>query len=107
MSLALAVILIAVVPTVWGMDPKQIGRPGFAAYLSPSSGSLFPLIPWSAYVLAGASIGGIYARWGAARLTRFANWMLLVPGVLLVLVSLPGERMPFVSPGPLAWTRVL
>ncbi len=106
-AFALAAFLIGVAPTVWAMDLRTYGPPTLAAYLSPSTGSLFPLIPWSAYVLAGASVGGVYARWGAAHLHRFANLMLLAPGAVLVLVGLQGDRLPFVSPGPFAWAPAM
>jgi uncharacterized membrane protein len=49
---------------------------------------LFPLLPWAAYVLVGAGLGQIYARWGAADLRRYANLALLVPAAILVATGL-------------------
>jgi hypothetical protein len=59
-----------------------------AAYLSPLTGSLFPLVPWSAFILAGAALGQIYARWGASHIPAFANWALLLPGAVAFLAGL-------------------
>jgi uncharacterized membrane protein len=87
-SLMLAVAIIAAAPAVWSTDWSRMVPLAIAAYLSPAIGSLFPLVPWSASVLVGAAAGGMYARWGASHLARFATWMLLVPGVLLIVVSL-------------------
>lgn len=103
-SFVLAVVLIAAAPAAWAFDASRYTGRAIAAYLSPSTGSLFPLVPWSGYALAGASAGGIYARWGAAHLARFANLALLAPGLLLVLVSLRIDRLPLVTAtGPFAW----
>jgi uncharacterized membrane protein len=55
-----------------------------AGYFTQTTGSLFPLLPWAAYVLVGAGLGQIYAHWGAADLRRYANLALLIPGALLV-----------------------
>jgi hypothetical protein len=55
-----------------------------AGYFTQTTGSLFPLLPWAAYVLVGAGLGQIYARWGASDLRRYANVALLVPGVVLL-----------------------
>lgn len=86
-TLVLSVLLVGVTPAAWAFDFSPYVRPSMAAYLSPSIGSLFPFIPWAGYALAGAAAGGLYARWGAAHLARFANLVLLVPGVLLILVG--------------------
>jgi uncharacterized membrane protein len=58
-----------------------------ASYLSPATGSQFPLFPWAGFVLIGAGAGQIYARWGAAHLGAFANWGLLLPGIVLTLIA--------------------
>jgi uncharacterized membrane protein len=73
---------------MWSADWTRSLPLPLAAYLSASTGSQFPLFPWAGYVLIGAAAGQLYARWGAAHLARFANWVLLVPGVVLILVSL-------------------
>lgn len=93
-SLALAVAIVAAAPAAWAADWSGTVPLAVAAYLTPATGSLFPMIPWSAFVLIGAAAGGLYARWGASDLARFATWMLLVPGVLLIALSVMYGRTP-------------
>jgi uncharacterized membrane protein len=87
MSFILAMAVIAVAPLMWRTDWTTAMPPAVAAYLSPATGSLFPLFPWAAYVLIGAAAGQFYARWGAANLGRFARWGMLAPGVALVVLG--------------------
>ena len=93
----LAALLIGITPMAWAFDYGPYVPPAIGAYLSPSGGSLFPLIPWSGFALAGAAAGGLFARWGAAHLGRFANLVLLAPGVLLLLVGLSAGRLPVLA----------
>ncbi len=71
-----------------------------AAYLSPATGSQFPLIPWTAYVMFGAGLGQIYSHWGAANLAVFTNWMLLGAGGAMVAAANVFSRVPFEPFGP-------
>ena len=86
-TLLLAVAAMLLTPAVWAVDWASRVPVWLAAYLSPSTGSLFPLFPWAAFVLLGAGLGQLYGRWGASDLARYANAGLLVPGVVLVGVS--------------------
>lgn len=72
--------LIAVTPWAWGGDWPQRLWPGLFAYLSPATGSLFPLVPWTGFVMLGAGLGQVYSHWGAERLRAFANRFLLAAG---------------------------
>jgi uncharacterized membrane protein len=83
----LALLLIASAPIVWSTDWSERTTEGLASYLSPRTGSQFPLVPWSAFILVGAALGQLYARWGAAHIARYANRALLVPGALLIAFS--------------------
>ena len=87
-AVALALAITFVAPAVWSTDWSANLPRAVAAYLSPITGSLFPLVPWSAFILAGAALGQIYARWGASHLVAYANRALLLPGVLTVLAAL-------------------
>jgi len=78
-SFVLAVAMVLATPAVWKAPWGMYLPAGIAAYLSPSEGSLFPLFPWTAFVLLGAGFGQLYARWGAADLTRFSHFALLLP----------------------------
>jgi len=80
-SFALAITIVLATPTVWNLPWEMYLPAGLAAYLSPAGGSLFPLFPWTGFVLLGAGFGQLYARWGAANLTRFSHAALLLPGV--------------------------
>jgi uncharacterized membrane protein len=85
-AFALAAIVIGAAPAMWRTD--WTGLPlALASYLSPATGSQFPLFPWAGFVLIGVGAGQIYARWGAAHLSAFANWGMLVPGVVLMIVA--------------------
>jgi uncharacterized membrane protein len=88
-ALMLAAGAVVVTPALWSMDWSPPLPMVLGAYLAPSAaGSQFPLFPWAAYVLLGAGLGQIYARWGAAHLSTYANAVLLGPGVLLVACGL-------------------
>jgi uncharacterized membrane protein len=100
-ALLLAAAAVLITPWAWSVDWTRLMTPALAAYLSPAGGSLFPLVPWSAFLLLGASLGQLYARWDAARLTRYANLILLLPGALMLLAGV-SERLsgPWLSSGP-------
>jgi hypothetical protein len=59
MSLTLTTCMAAVIatPTVWRTDWQASLPSALAAYLTPHSGSLFPVFPWSGYTLLGAAAG--------------------------------------------------
>ena len=103
-AFVLAAAVIAATPAVWDIDWTGTLPLSIAAYLSQATGSLFPLFPWSAFVLIGAGSGQIYARWGAANLTAFANWGMLAPGVALVTFAWNiGWLIGRAFPGPSGW----
>lgn len=82
-AFGLATVLVVAAPWLWSIPWIRYLPDWLAAYLSQAEGSLFPLIPWSAFVLLGAGLGQVYVRWGAARLTWFANIVLLLLGAAL------------------------
>lgn len=86
-SFALAGAIIAATPYMWATDWTERLPIAAAAYLSPAVGSLFPLFPWVAFVLVGAGLGQLYARWGAANLPAFTGKALLLPGVVVLLAG--------------------
>jgi hypothetical protein len=63
------------------------------------------LFPWMAYVLLGAGLGQIYARWGAAHLGTYANAVLLAPGAALLAggLALAGLPLSLFGAGPFSW----
>ena len=100
-TLGLAAALILLTPSVWEVD-WATRLPAFAAaYLSQASGSQFPLFPWMAFILLGAGLGQLYARWGASDLSTFAQRALIFPGVGLVSVaSVLRPKVMFFGSGP-------
>ena len=86
-SFLLALLVVGLTPLVWGIDWPQVLPPTIAAYLSELTGSLFPLLPWSAYILVGAGLGQIYSRWGAVDLRRYANIGLIAPALTVILLG--------------------
>lgn len=84
LMLLLAAAAVLGTPWAWAADWSTMLPPVVAAYLTPANGSLFPLVPWAAFLLLGAALGQLYARWDRERQTRFANLMLLVPGGIMV-----------------------
>ena len=58
------------------------------AYLSTAGGSLFPFLPWGAYLLLGAALGVLYVDWGAARQPAFVARVLLAGGAAVLAAGL-------------------
>jgi len=88
LAVTFALLLTFAAPAVWSTDWTVRLPSALAAYLSPATGSLFPLVPWSAFILTGAALGQIYARWGASHIPAYANRALLIPGAVTVLAAL-------------------
>jgi hypothetical protein len=90
----LAVAVIAAGPEVWASGLSHRLPVGLAAYLDPAHGSLFPLFPFAAFVLAGTVAGSVVGRqeptrrrrralaWGVALLTVGAVLSWLLAGVV-------------------------
>jgi uncharacterized membrane protein len=106
LGFGLTVLIVAATPTLWRGEWGPTLPPALAAYVSPSTGSQFPVFPWSAYVLLGAALGQIYARWGAGRLGAFTIGGLLVPGTLIVSLVLAGRALSFQPFGTGDWSWV-
>jgi uncharacterized membrane protein len=104
-ALALAAAIVALTPWAWSVDWTRSLPPALAAYLSPAGGSQFPLLPWSGFLLLGAGLGQLYARWDPVHLTRYANQILLVPGVIMIAVGLSDGLLagPLFGRGPAAF----
>ena len=80
----IAAATILATPVTWTVDWPAVLPLTLASYLTPATGSLFPLFPWMAFVLLGAGFGQLYARWGAANLPLFTWRALLLPGLTMV-----------------------
>lgn len=104
-TLALSLALVFAAPWAWTTDWSARLPAALAAYLTPATGSLFPLMPWSAFILTGAALGQLYARWGAAHLGQYATRALLVPGALSVCAGtvLNAYQSQIFGAGAFAW----
>jgi uncharacterized membrane protein len=105
-AFAVAVALVLLTPLFWRVDWAARLPLSIASYLSPGTGSQFPLFPWSAYVLVGAALGQWYLRWGANRLDWYANVALFSPGFALVTLAFVVGALPASLVGADAWNAV-
>jgi len=105
-TFVLAIVTIAFAPAVWRADWADTLPLAVSSYLSSSTGSLFPLFPWAAYILLGVGMGQLYARWGAAHLRAFANMGLLMPGGALVAVAASMSVGPTAAAVVEQWTWI-
>lgn len=87
--------VIAVTPSVWNADGLDRFPIALASYLSPRTGSLFPIFPWAAYVLLGATVGEWYQRQRGHGSIAFANRALLPAGLAMLGIAYVGARLPF------------
>lgn len=101
-ALVLAVLAPLLTPALWAIRWSDRVPLALAAYLSPDTGSQFPLLPWTAFILLGVALGQIYARWDPGRLPAYATRALLVPGLGLVALwaALNAADIAMVGSGP-------
>ena len=76
-AFALAVLVLVLTWTT-ATAPPAVGPPPLRAYLSAAEGSLFPLLPWSAYAALGAAMGTWFHLSRAATPTTW-TWRRLLP----------------------------
>jgi fucose 4-O-acetylase-like acetyltransferase len=98
-ALACAAV-VCLTAQVWRVDWTAQLPMAVAAYLSPMTGSQFPLFPWGAYILFGAVLGELYIRTPASGFTLFANRVLLGGGLVMLGLSYAGSRVPLEPFGP-------
>ena len=92
--------IVALTPAMWRIDWADRLPLVLAAYLSPATGSLFPLFPWGAYVLLGAVLGHLHVRHGIDHIAGFGYRILLPGGVGLLALSVIGMSVPLAPFGP-------
>ncbi|MEO8258443.1 MAG: acyltransferase family protein [Acidobacteriota bacterium] len=86
--------IVGLTPVIWRANETGSLPIGAAAFLSPATGSLFPLFPWGAYVLFGAVLGHLYRRHGPVRIVMFANRVLLPGGGAMIALAVVGTWLP-------------
>ncbi|HUK23989.1 MAG TPA: heparan-alpha-glucosaminide N-acetyltransferase domain-containing protein [Terriglobales bacterium] len=89
-ALGLCVFVVLASPLAGVIEWRHVMPLSLASYLNFRTGSLFPLFPWSAYILLGAAMGyGVHLwRSGASSL----RWLLPVGAGLLILAGM--ARLP-------------
>jgi len=83
--------IVLLTPLAWRLNAGAFLPVVPAAYLSPATGSLFPLFPWAAYILAGAAVGAWFVTRpapDAARAFLIAGGTMVITGTMLHLVPL-------------------
>ncbi len=100
LAAALALLVVLATPAAWRVDWRAHVPLVVAAYFSPATGSLFPLLPWSAFVLLGAALGHLFVTAWPDRPVAFARRLLLPGGLLLALAGFAFSRLPFQPLGP-------
>ncbi len=88
----LAALLVLLTPLLWQTSFAFAPHP-IAGYLSGLKGSLFPLFPWSGYVLFGVAAGCFCKKWENSR-GAFPFLQLAAGGLLLALAGIALERLP-------------
>jgi uncharacterized membrane protein len=85
-----ALVFVFAAPSIWSVDYLEKAPAALASYLNGLHGSLFPLFPWSGFLLAGAATGYGIARakqedtgGGTRRLDRFMAAAALSGGLLI------------------------
>lgn len=91
-AIGLSVCIVSLTPIIWGIDWRQQIPLVAGAYLTSTTGSLFPLFPWSAYILLGAATGILYVI--RAHSTPPVPAAAAGFGVMLILVGLILDNMP-------------
>lgn len=86
--------VVAITPTMWRLDAAGIPQ-AVAAYLSPRHGSLFPLFPWSAYMLLGAALGAAYQHREGGSPGLCVTRRLLPVGAVMVATAILCASLPF------------
>jgi uncharacterized membrane protein len=72
----LAALVMSTTWAVWKAPPSAILPWPIAYAVSPAPASPFPLLPWSAYLFAGAFVTGLFMT--STNKRRFAQWMFVI-----------------------------
>lgn len=87
---ASAAFIALFAPLTWSMGWSNRLPPLLAAYFNGNAGSLFPVFPWSAYVLFGAAVGYAYSF----HAPRIMGLPLVAAGLGLTLVGVLLQHIP-------------
>lgn len=97
----LALLVIAAAPAVWSSGLSARLPEWLGPYLDTSTGSRFPVFPFSAFVLAGTMAGATLGRVEPGRrLRREIGWGLGLVGLGAMLAGVLAGRVDFWGPSP-------
>jgi uncharacterized membrane protein len=93
----MGVIVVFVSPFAWRVDWTAFVPLAVASYLSPEWGSIFPALPWTAYILLGAAFGVVLERWIRHDSIPHMARVMATTGVVLIALVWIG-RLLFLAP---------
>jgi len=93
-SLAIGCLILLAAPLAASVDWFRLMPEGWADYLSYGHGSLFPLIPNSAYMFLGVPLGALLLETPAERRVRLFRLVCLAAGGAVLLCSLVARQVP-------------
>jgi uncharacterized membrane protein len=77
-----------------------------ASYFTPSTGSIFPLFPWAAYILFGAALGVWYLQFRERRSDAEAARVFLYAGVSMIVAGVAFYLLPLRPYGPIDFWKI-
>jgi uncharacterized membrane protein len=92
-------VLVLLTPPAWSVDWSRVLPVFLASYLSPATGSLFPLLPWAAYILLGAALGLAFVLWRERRPEGGVGRVFLVAGAGMIVTGVAAYLSPFAPYG--------
>ncbi|MBE0643713.1 MAG: DUF1624 domain-containing protein, partial [Bacteroidetes bacterium] len=89
-ALGIGVGLILVAPFIYMVEWTQVLPMGLAAWMTTSTGSWFPIFPFSGYLFMGAAAAALYMKWREeGRVHLLPKYYFYAASVLLVLFFVP------------------
>ena len=85
---------VLLAPVTWAVDWSHYFRLSVASYFNASTGSLFPLYPWSGYLCLGAALGYLYVQWQAKSPAALAAPPLVKTSALLGAIGVCFHLVP-------------
>lgn len=99
-SLAIGCLILLAAPLAARVDWFRLMPEGLADYLSYDRGSLFPLVPASAYMFLGVPLGALLLEMPAERRVRVFRLVCLAAGAAVLLFSLVAQHVPLALSAP-------
>jgi uncharacterized membrane protein len=91
LALGMCAATVLLTPVFAGIEWQTVLPLPLASYFNLRTGSLFPLFPWSGYILLGAAMGYVFLRWQSYAQSLLRKGL---PAVGLMLVTVGLLRLP-------------